>query len=252
MLDVDSMCLAPLHHPSTRALLGLPSPSPPRFQQPARPALMLSSSSPRATSTDPSDSQASSKCERPREGGGEPIFEGDFCVFQDAKGIPAQTLRHLESILRAQREQKARRFSEFLSLREKLIKEATSRVKDRQKDRALVSQPEGEVPGELACLGLGAGRVQACLHLQRRDIISVLIEALLVAQKGQTIGLLQMAESKRPLLEKQGLGVGWSPGSLREAEENQGHCPCSDIRPPQQLSSVLFCLFGPQAELGSN
>ena len=42
------------------------------------------------------------------------------------------------------------RFSEFLSLREKLIKEATSRVKDRQRDRAPVSQPEGEVPGELA------------------------------------------------------------------------------------------------------
>ncbi|XP_055425561.1 cilium assembly protein DZIP1L isoform X2 [Bubalus kerabau] len=67
-------------------------------------------------------------------------------IKKDAKGIPAQTLRHLESILQAQREQKARRFSEFLSLREKLIKEATSRVKDRQRDRALVSQPEGEVP----------------------------------------------------------------------------------------------------------
>uniref|UniRef100_A0AC11EFY1 DAZ interacting zinc finger protein 1 like n=1 Tax=Ovis aries TaxID=9940 RepID=A0AC11EFY1_SHEEP len=67
-------------------------------------------------------------------------------IKRDAKGIPAQTLRHLESILRAQREQKARRFSEFLSLREKLIKEATSRVKDRQKDRAPMSQPEGEVP----------------------------------------------------------------------------------------------------------
>ncbi|XP_070231922.1 cilium assembly protein DZIP1L isoform X3 [Bos mutus] len=67
-------------------------------------------------------------------------------IKRDAKGIPAQTLRHLESILRAQREQKARRFSEFLSLREKLIKEATSRVKDRQRDQAPVSQPKGEVP----------------------------------------------------------------------------------------------------------
>lgn len=83
------------------------------------------------------------------------------------------------------------------------------------------------------------------------DIISVFIGALLIAQKGQTIGLLQMAESKRPLLEKQGLGVGWSPGSLREAE-NQDRCPCSDTGPPQQLSSALFCLLGPQAELGSN
>ncbi|XP_043330253.1 zinc finger protein DZIP1L isoform X4 [Cervus canadensis] len=67
-------------------------------------------------------------------------------IKRDAKGIPAQTLRHLESILRTQREQKARRFSEFLSLREKLIKEATSRVKDRQRVGAPVSQPEGEVP----------------------------------------------------------------------------------------------------------
>lgn len=149
-LMLIELCVAPLHHPSTRALLGLPSPSPPRFQQPARPAQMLSSSSPRGTSTDPSDSQASSRCERPREGAGEPISKGNLCVFQDAKGIPAQTLRHLESILRTQREQKARRFSEFLSLREKLIKEATSRVKDRQRVGALVSQPEGEVPGELA------------------------------------------------------------------------------------------------------
>ncbi|XP_043330246.1 zinc finger protein DZIP1L isoform X2 [Cervus canadensis] len=63
-------------------------------------------------------------------------------IKRDAKGIPAQTLRHLESILRTQREQKARRFSEFLSLREKLIKEATSRVKDRQRVGAPVSQPE--------------------------------------------------------------------------------------------------------------
>ncbi|XP_036707204.1 zinc finger protein DZIP1L isoform X8 [Balaenoptera musculus] len=65
----------------------------------------------------------------------------------DAKGIPAHTLRHLESLLRAQREQKAGRFSEFLSLREKLIKEASSRVKEeRQWNRAPVSQPDGEAP----------------------------------------------------------------------------------------------------------
>ncbi|XP_036707205.1 zinc finger protein DZIP1L isoform X9 [Balaenoptera musculus] len=66
---------------------------------------------------------------------------------EDAKGIPAHTLRHLESLLRAQREQKAGRFSEFLSLREKLIKEASSRVKEeRQWNRAPVSQPDGEAP----------------------------------------------------------------------------------------------------------
>ncbi|XP_060005759.1 cilium assembly protein DZIP1L isoform X2 [Lagenorhynchus albirostris] len=68
-------------------------------------------------------------------------------IKRDAKGIPAHTLRHLESLLRAQREQKAGRFSEFLSLREKLIKEASSRVKEeRQWNRAPVSQPDGEAP----------------------------------------------------------------------------------------------------------
>lgn len=65
------------------------------------------------------------------------------------KGIPVQTLRHLESLLRSQREQKAGRFSEFLSLREKLIKEATSRVKERQRHGVLGSQPDGKAPGKL-------------------------------------------------------------------------------------------------------
>ncbi|KAB0405441.1 hypothetical protein E2I00_004783 [Balaenoptera physalus] len=70
-------------------------------------------------------------------------------IKRDAKGIPAHTLRHLESLLRAQREQKAGRFSEFLSLREKLIKEASSRVKEeRQWNRAPVSQPDGEAPDD--------------------------------------------------------------------------------------------------------
>ncbi|XP_037700211.1 zinc finger protein DZIP1L isoform X2 [Choloepus didactylus] len=63
-------------------------------------------------------------------------------IKRDAKGISIQTLRHLESLLRAQREQKAGRFAEFLSLREKLIKEATSKVKERQKYGAAVSQPD--------------------------------------------------------------------------------------------------------------
>ncbi|ELK16707.1 zinc finger protein DZIP1L isoform X1 [Pteropus alecto] len=67
-------------------------------------------------------------------------------IKRDAKGIPVQTLRHLESLLRSQREQKAGRFSEFLSLREKLIKEATSRVKERQRQGALGSQPDGKAP----------------------------------------------------------------------------------------------------------
>ncbi|XP_076986337.1 cilium assembly protein DZIP1L-like [Tamandua tetradactyla] len=71
-------------------------------------------------------------------------------IKRDAKGISLQTLRHLESLLRAQREQKAARFSEFLSLREKLIKEATSKVKARQRDGAGASQPDAERPGRSA------------------------------------------------------------------------------------------------------
>ncbi|XP_044944802.1 zinc finger protein DZIP1L isoform X1 [Mustela putorius furo] len=67
-------------------------------------------------------------------------------IKRDAKGISIQTLRHLESLLRAQREQKARRFSEFLSLREKLVKEATSRVKEGQRKRAPASQPDTKAP----------------------------------------------------------------------------------------------------------
>ncbi|XP_077612770.1 cilium assembly protein DZIP1L isoform X2 [Crocuta crocuta] len=67
-------------------------------------------------------------------------------IKRDAKGIPFQTLRHLESFLRAHREQKARRFSEFLSLREKLVKEATSRVMERQRHRVPASQPDRKAP----------------------------------------------------------------------------------------------------------
>ncbi|XP_046519815.1 cilium assembly protein DZIP1L [Equus quagga] len=69
-------------------------------------------------------------------------------IKRGAKGIPAQTLRHLESLLRAQREQKAGRFSEFLSLREKLVKEATSRVKEKQRNRAAGSPQDGQAPAK--------------------------------------------------------------------------------------------------------
>uniref|UniRef100_A0A8C0XBE1 C2H2-type domain-containing protein n=1 Tax=Castor canadensis TaxID=51338 RepID=A0A8C0XBE1_CASCN len=67
-------------------------------------------------------------------------------IKRDTKGISVQTLRHLESLLRVQREQKARRFSEFRSLREKLIKETTGRVKKRWENRATVPQPDGQPP----------------------------------------------------------------------------------------------------------
>ncbi|KFO32748.1 zinc finger protein DZIP1L isoform X2 [Fukomys damarensis] len=66
-------------------------------------------------------------------------------IKRDAKGITVQTLKHLDTVLKAQREQKARKFSEFLSLRKKLIKEATSRVKERQSGN-MVSLPDGQPP----------------------------------------------------------------------------------------------------------
>ncbi|XP_062971239.1 cilium assembly protein DZIP1L [Cynocephalus volans] len=67
-------------------------------------------------------------------------------IKKDAKGISIQTRRHLKSLLRIQREQKARRFSQFLSLREKFIEEATKRVKERQEIGAVVSQPASQPP----------------------------------------------------------------------------------------------------------
>ncbi|KAM7337093.1 cilium assembly protein DZIP1L isoform X3 [Alexandromys fortis] len=67
-------------------------------------------------------------------------------IKRDTKGISAQTLRQLESLLRTQREQTARSFREFRSLREKLNKEVTSRVKQRWESTSGGSQPEGQPP----------------------------------------------------------------------------------------------------------
>ncbi|KAK2502216.1 hypothetical protein MC885_017080 [Smutsia gigantea] len=72
--------------------------------------------------------------------------KGNFCPFQGTKGIPTQVLRQLGPVLRAQQEEKARRFPKFQSLREKLIKEVTSRMKERMRNGALASQPGGKTP----------------------------------------------------------------------------------------------------------
>ncbi|KAI5135965.1 Zinc Finger Protein Dzip1L [Manis pentadactyla] len=66
-------------------------------------------------------------------------------IKRGTKGIPTQVLRQLEPILRAQRE-KARWFPKFRSLREKLIKEVTSRMNERVRNEALASQPGGKTP----------------------------------------------------------------------------------------------------------
>ncbi|XP_029336971.1 zinc finger protein DZIP1L isoform X2 [Mus caroli] len=67
-------------------------------------------------------------------------------IKRDTKGISAQTVRRLEPLLRAQREQIARSFREFPSLREKLNKEVSSRVKKRWESTAVASQPDGQPP----------------------------------------------------------------------------------------------------------
>lgn len=65
-------------------------------------------------------------------------------IKRDAKGISAQTFGHLEPLVRTGREQKARKFPEFLSLRKKFIKVVTRKVKERQRSGSAVSQPDGK------------------------------------------------------------------------------------------------------------
>ncbi|XP_042521663.1 LOW QUALITY PROTEIN: zinc finger protein DZIP1L [Dipodomys spectabilis] len=62
-------------------------------------------------------------------------------IKRDARGISVETLGYLESVLRTQREQKARRFADFLTLRAKLTQEATSRMTRRGHSAA--AQPDG-------------------------------------------------------------------------------------------------------------
>lgn len=69
-------------------------------------------------------------------------------IKRGTKGISAQTVRRLEPLLRTQREQTARSFREFLSLREKLNQEVSSRAKKRWESTAVVPQPDGQPPGK--------------------------------------------------------------------------------------------------------
>ena len=81
-----------------------------------------------------------------------------------------------------------------------------------------VSQPEGEVPGELARGPAWDWELGGFRLVWRRDIISVLIGVLLIAQKVQTIGLLQVAESKKTSVGKTGSRGGvvtWVPQGSR-------------------------------------
>uniref|UniRef100_A0A8C3T5T4 DAZ interacting zinc finger protein 1 like n=1 Tax=Chelydra serpentina TaxID=8475 RepID=A0A8C3T5T4_CHESE len=57
-------------------------------------------------------------------------------VKRVAKGIPAQTYKNLSSLVMTQQQQKAKKFPNLLSLRDKLVREVTWKVKQRQKDDA--------------------------------------------------------------------------------------------------------------------
>ncbi|XP_051841569.1 cilium assembly protein DZIP1L [Antechinus flavipes] len=57
------------------------------------------------------------------------------------KGISDQTYKNLDSILKTHREQKAKRFSELLKLRDKLIKEVARKIIERQQNESTLLQP---------------------------------------------------------------------------------------------------------------
>ncbi|XP_068920006.1 cilium assembly protein DZIP1L isoform X2 [Petaurus breviceps papuanus] len=57
------------------------------------------------------------------------------------KGISDQTHRNLEAVLKAHREQKAKRFSELLRLRDKLIKEVARKILERQQNENILLHP---------------------------------------------------------------------------------------------------------------
>ncbi|EMP38429.1 Zinc finger protein DZIP1L [Chelonia mydas] len=57
-----------------------------------------------------------------------------------AKGIPAQTYKNLSSLVMTQQQQKAKKFPNLLSLRDKLVREVTWKVKQLQKDDGILPQ----------------------------------------------------------------------------------------------------------------
>ncbi|CAM4623903.1 unnamed protein product [Caretta caretta] len=61
-------------------------------------------------------------------------------VKKAAKGIPAQTYKNLSFLVMTQQQQKAKKFPNLLSLRDKLVQEVTWKVKQRQKDDDILPQ----------------------------------------------------------------------------------------------------------------
>ncbi|XP_067394827.1 cilium assembly protein DZIP1L [Emydura macquarii macquarii] len=61
-------------------------------------------------------------------------------VKRAAKGIPDQSYKNLSSLIKTQQQQKAKTFPNLLSLRDKLVREVTWKVKQRQKDDGVLPQ----------------------------------------------------------------------------------------------------------------
>ncbi|XP_043348510.1 zinc finger protein DZIP1L isoform X3 [Dermochelys coriacea] len=80
-------------------------------------------------------------------------------VKKAAKGIPAQTYKNLSSLVMTQQQQKAKKFPNLLSLRDKLVREVTWKVKQRQKDDGILPQQLSVVSAKIQKSPLSPRRV---------------------------------------------------------------------------------------------
>ncbi|XP_005406827.1 PREDICTED: zinc finger protein DZIP1L isoform X1 [Chinchilla lanigera] len=170
-------------------------------------------------------------------------------IQRDAKGIAVQTLRHLESVLKAQREQKARKFSEFLRLRKKLIKEATSRMKERQNGEVL-SQLDGQPPAKSQWSTLLTREVRpktGTLHVALPSKLAEPFTPALQSRSSHGPGPTQVsAPTPRPRRHRpsstpvpQGPGLSSTPpfSSEEDSEENAAHR--SSLQTPRVPSKMV-------------
>ncbi|NXE53907.1 DZI1L protein, partial [Casuarius casuarius] len=70
-------------------------------------------------------------------------------VRRVAKGIPTQTYKNLQTLVRIQQQQKAERFPELLRLRDKFIRAVMWKVKQREKPDGTFPQQLSVIPGEV-------------------------------------------------------------------------------------------------------
>ncbi|XP_046287809.1 cilium assembly protein DZIP1L isoform X3 [Marmota monax] len=176
----------------------------------------------------------------------------DMGIKRDAKGIPVQTFKHLESLLRAQREQRARKFSEFLSLREKLVKETIRRVKERQTEASVFHQ-DGQPPVKSQQSPLDTGKAQPKTRTLHKVLPSKLAESptpTLQNRSSRGLGLAQVSTpTPRPRLHKPssipaspGPGLSSTPpfSSEEELEGDTGHhVPLQPPRTPSRTVPTL-------------